>query len=149
VKVNYLGNNNIHIQYDNQETETMQGSIVDCFETLCSWTKDGEPINFHIKNTNENEIAKLQNHIENKINRKITQKNDNHHRVKIKTEYTARNIIKDIYHKYNKPSTYRIDSIREEVKEPIEQENDTSNIKRKILEESDEESGFDMLQNLL
>ena len=149
MQIDYTGNSNIYIRYDSGEAEEMKANIVDCFQTICSWAKDGETINFHISNTDEGEINKLRKHIENRIGKKITNDSDNQYRVKIKTEYTARNIIKDIYYKYNQPSSYRINNItQEQVEEPIEQE-ETNDIKQKIFKESNEESGFDMLQNLL
>lgn len=149
MRIDYIGNNNIYIQYDNGEAEEMKANIVDCFQTLCSWAKDGEKINFHIKNTNEEEINKLKKHIEKKINRQITDDDDNKYRIKIKTEYTARNIIEHIYHKHNKPSAYRVNNIiQEQTEEPITEEKET-NVKEQIFQEDNNSSGFDMLRNLL
>ena len=119
----------------------MNNNLVNCFKSVCSWAKNGEEINFHIKtDTSENEIQNLKKYIEKKANGNICEKEDNKHRVKIKVEYTARNIIKNIYYKYNKPSAYQMRHISQE--EVIEEEDD---YRRQIFDDEEEFS----LQNLL
>ncbi len=107
INVTYAGNKTINLQ-DEYETDIMQGNLIDCFSYSCSWAKDGEKINFHIKNTDHKEILKLKEHLEKQTTHAISNDDDNELRIKIKTEYTARNIIKNIYHEYNEPSTTQI-----------------------------------------
>lgn len=140
INVTYNGNNTIYLQ-DKDESDTMKGSLLDCFKSACSWAKDGEEINFHIKtNTSENEIHKLKNHIEKRANGNICKEGDNKHRIKIKVEYSARNIIKNIYYKYNKPSTYQMMHISQE--ETIEEEDD---YRKQIFNDEEEFSLQDLL----
>ena len=142
IKVEYMGNNNMHIQYEDAETEEIQENIIDCFKKVCSWSEDGELVNFNIKKYNQNEILELKKHLEQDINHPICNEDDNEFRIKIKTEYTARQIIKDIYPKYNKPSDSPIDDVKEETQ-------DENEIKGIIMQEGNEENGFEMLQSLL
>jgi hypothetical protein len=144
IKVDYMGNNNIQIQYGETETEEMENNIINCFKKVCSWSEDGELVNFNIKKYTQNEILELKKHIEQHTNHTICNENDNEFRIKIKTEYTAKQIIKNIYTKHNKPSTPPMDNIKEETTYENKNEN-----KELIMQESNEENGFEMLQRLL
>ena len=53
-------------------------------------------------------------------------------------------IIKDIYQKYNKPSNSPIYDVKEET-----QDENKTEIKETIMQESNAENGFEMLQRLL
>lgn len=118
INVTYNGNKTINLQ-DEDETDLMQGDLIDCFSYSCSWAKDGEEINFHIKNTNQDEILKLKNHLE-KQTTQVISNDDNELRIKIKTEYAARNIIKNIYQEYNQANTQDVKDV-EQI--PIEEQN--------------------------
>ena len=139
INVTYNGNKTISLN-DGYDTDVMNGNLMDCFKSSCSWAKDGEEINFHIKtDTSEDEIHKLKKHIEKRTNKEICEEGDNKHRVKIKVEYTARGIIKHIYYKYNKPSTYQAQHISQE---PISEKEE---YKRNIFDEEEDFSLQDLL----
>lgn len=123
INVTYNGNKTINIQ-DEDETDLMQGSLLDCFCYSCSWAKDGEEINFHIKNTNQDEILKLKKHLEKQTTQPISNDKDNELRVKIKTEYAARNVIKHIYQEYNQPSTHNLKHTKQQTQ--IEEQTPTN-----------------------
>ena len=118
INVTYNGNKTINLQ-DEDETDLMQGNIIECFCYSCSWAKDGEKINFHIKNTNHDEILKLKKHLEKQTTHSISNDEDNELRIKIKTEYVARNIIKHIYQEYNQPITHHPKDMEQQ--NPIEE----------------------------
>lgn len=136
INVTYNGNKTINLQ-DEDETDLMQGDLIDCFSYSCSWAKDGEEINFHIKNTNQDEILKLKNHLE-KQTTQVISNDDNELRIKIKTEYTARNIIKNIYQEYNQANTQDVKDV-EQI--PIEEQNQINDKKGilSIIGNADEE----------
>lgn len=136
INVTYNGNKTINLQ-DEDETDLMQGDLIDCFSYSCSWAKDGEEINFHIKNTNQDEILKLKNHLE-KQTTQVISNDDNELRIKIKTEYAARNIIKNIYQEYNQANTQDVKDV-EQI--PIEEQNQINDKKGilSIIGNADEE----------
>ena len=136
INVTYNGNKTINLQ-DEDETDLMQGDLIDCFSYSCSWAKDGEEINFHIKNTNQDEILKLKNHLEKQTTQAISN-DDNELRIKIKTEYAARNIIKNIYQEYNQANTQDVKDV-EQI--PIEEQNQINDKKGilSIIGNADEE----------
>lgn len=144
INVTYNGNKTINLQ-DEDETDLMQGDLINCFSYSCSWAKDGEEINFHIKNTNQDEILKLKNHLE-KQTTQVISNDDNELRIKIKTEYAARNIIKNIYQEYNQANTQDVKDV-EQI--PIEEQNPINDKKGILSIFSNEDEDDLSIQSLL
>lgn len=100
INICYNGEKNLIID-DQGETKTIQNNLIESWELGCSSAEEGKKTNFHIKNTSHQEILELKEHIEKIKNIKICDENENEYRIKIKVEYQARNIIKNIYQIHN------------------------------------------------
>ena len=115
IDIKYNGNETVYIQTEEQKISTLYSSLTCTWELAYIIAKEGIEINFNFENATYEEILDLKECIEKTKTQetdkiiKICGDSDNEYRVKIKTEYTSKGIIKQTY----KDNEYKLQTIKQ------------------------------------
>ena len=151
IDIKYNGNETVYIQTEEQKISTLYSSLTCTWELAYIIAKEGIEINFNFENATYEEILDLKECIEKTKTQetdkiiKICGDSDNEYRVKIKTEYTSKGIIKQTY----KDNEYKLQDNQTNYIEQDKPTEEEYGYNTTLNDDEEDDSGFSFLKDLL